>query len=129
MKRLSSVTLSPIYAHFTASLEGAPVIRAMADSPRFIRANADHVEANARAQYAQLIVSQWLNFNLQAMGVIVILGASLAAILERRFFKGGESFGRYFFVWYVNYASVALPTLFGMTAEFYGNRTLCLMFF
>ena len=87
------MTLSPIYAHFTASLEGAAVIRAMSEGARFLRQNVAHVQANARAQYAQLIVSQWLNFNLQAMGVVVILGASLAAILERRFFVGDGTFG------------------------------------
>ena len=87
------MTLSPIYAHFTASLEGAPVIRAMAEGTRFLRMNANHVSANARAQYAQLIVSQWLCFNLQVMGVVVILGACLAAIFERRYISGNGSFG------------------------------------
>ena len=70
------------------------MIRAMGDGARFLRANLGHVENNARAQYAQLIVSQWLNFNLQAMGVVVMFGASLAAILERKFFQGNQYLGK-----------------------------------
>ena len=52
VKRLSAVTLSPIYAHFTETLTGLQVIRAFRHGQRFARENEERLEANQRAFYA-----------------------------------------------------------------------------
>ena len=52
LKRLSAVTLSPIYAHFTETLTGLQVIRAFRHSQRFARENEERLEVNQRAFYA-----------------------------------------------------------------------------
>jgi len=51
LKRLSTVTLSPIYAHFSESLNGLPVIRAMRESERFADENQSRLEINQRANF------------------------------------------------------------------------------
>ena len=52
LKRLSAVTLSPIYAHFTETLTGLQVIRAFRHEQRFARENEERLEVNQRATYA-----------------------------------------------------------------------------
>ena len=51
LKRLSTVTLSPIYAHFSETLSGLCTIRAMRASTRFMRDNEAKLEVNQRANY------------------------------------------------------------------------------
>ena len=52
LKRLSAVTLSPIYAHFTETLTALQVIRAFRHEQRFARENEERLEVNQRATYA-----------------------------------------------------------------------------
>ena len=82
LKRLSSVSLSPVYVHFSETLTGVTTIRAMKASSRFIRENEDLLEANQKAQYAGLAASQWLNMRLQLIGCAVVAGISLIAVFE-----------------------------------------------
>ena len=51
LKRLSTVTLSPIYAHFSESLSGLTVIRAMRASEEFADENQARLEINQRANF------------------------------------------------------------------------------
>ena len=51
LKRLSTVTLSPIYAHFQESLVGLCTIRALRASQRFISENEARVDVNQRANF------------------------------------------------------------------------------
>ena len=51
LKRLSTVTLSPIYAHFSESLNGLTVIRAMRVSEEFADENRARLEINQRANF------------------------------------------------------------------------------
>ena len=52
LKRLSTVTLSPIYAHFQETIMGLTTIRAMRANDRFMRENEKRLEMNQRANYA-----------------------------------------------------------------------------
>ena len=51
LKRLSTVTLSPVYAHFSESLAGLSTIRALRASDRFIAENEARVNVNQRANF------------------------------------------------------------------------------
>lgn len=46
-----SVTLSPIYAHFSETLTGLATIRALRDEPRFKQENEHRLETNQRANF------------------------------------------------------------------------------
>ncbi len=52
LKRLSTVTLSPIYAHFQETIMGLSTIRAMRANERFMKENEIRLEMNQRANYA-----------------------------------------------------------------------------
>ncbi len=46
MKRLESITRSPIYSHFGETLSGAPTIRAYGMTGRFVRENEKKIDLN-----------------------------------------------------------------------------------
>ena len=51
LKRLSAVTLSPVYAHFSETLTGLSVIRGLRATDRFLEDNLHKLEVNQRANY------------------------------------------------------------------------------
>ena len=51
LKRLSTVTLSPVYAHFSETLAGLSTIRAMRASRRFMAENEERLTVNQRANF------------------------------------------------------------------------------
>lgn len=51
LKRLSSVTRSPIYEHFSETLDGLMTIRAFRESHRFAAENERKLDFNQRANY------------------------------------------------------------------------------
>lgn len=82
LKRIGSMSLSPIYAHFSETLSGLQTIRAMNAVRRFISENEEQVEASQKAQYAGVAASQWLELRLQLLGCGVVTGLALIAVIE-----------------------------------------------
>jgi len=85
IKRITSVTLSPIYAHFSESVSGLTTIRALRHATRFCEENVIRLSINQRAQYAGIAASQWLGIRLQMLGVAMVTGVAFIAVLEHRF--------------------------------------------
>ncbi|GFG31607.1 hypothetical protein Cfor_03186 [Coptotermes formosanus] len=85
LKRLASVTLSPVYSHFNETLLGLPTIRSFRAVPRFKRKNEENVEANQKCQYASQAAAQWLGLRLQFIGVAMVTGIGLIAVLQHQF--------------------------------------------
>ncbi|XP_032672438.1 multidrug resistance-associated protein 7 isoform X2 [Odontomachus brunneus] len=85
VKRLSSVTLSPLYAHFNETLSGLTSIRAYRTVPRFKQENELLLEASQKAQFASLAASQWLALRLQFIGVTLLAGISIMAVLQHQY--------------------------------------------
>lgn len=54
LKRLDSVSRSPIYAHFQESLGGISTIRAYQQADRFERENEARIDANLRAYFPSI---------------------------------------------------------------------------
>lgn len=82
LKRLDSVSRSPIYAHFQESLSGINTIRAYRQSKRFIMENEWRVDANLRAYYPSINANRWLAVRLEFIGSIIILSAAGFAIIS-----------------------------------------------
>ena len=61
LKRLSTVTLSPIYAYFSKSFNGLTFIRAMRGLEEFADENRSRLEINQRAKFGGKISLQILN--------------------------------------------------------------------
>lgn len=59
LKRLESVSRSPVYSHFNETLLGVSVIRAFADQERFIRQSDLKVDENQKAYYPSIVANRW----------------------------------------------------------------------
>ena len=82
VKRLMSITRSPIYSHFSETLTGVVTIRAMRQSDRFEDTNYTRLHQNQIAAYNEQAVSQWLNIRLQMIGVAMVTIVSFLSITE-----------------------------------------------
>jgi len=82
IKRLDSVSSSPIISHFGETLSGISIIRAFGHQERFMRDNLELVSANQRAFYTQRCAcDRWLPVRLETVGnlllfVVALLGVS-----------------------------------------------------
>ena len=83
MKRLESISRSPIYSHFGETVSGASTIRAYGMTKHFIQTNENKIDANQICYYPTFVASRWLAVRLEAIGNIVILFAALFAVLAR----------------------------------------------
>ncbi|KAL8828170.1 MAG: hypothetical protein Q9191_002746 [Dirinaria sp. TL-2023a] len=82
LKRLESVSRSPIYAHFQESLGGITTIRAYRQQGRFARENAWRVDANLRAYFPSINANRWLAVRLEFIGSFIIFAAAGFAIIS-----------------------------------------------
>ena len=83
VKRLESITRSPIYSHFGETISGAPTIRAYNVVDRFIEESEKKVDFNQMCYYPTFVSSRWLSVRLESIGNLIILFASLFAVLAR----------------------------------------------
>src|SRR3954449_6158246 len=81
LKRLDSVSRSPIYAHFQESLGGISTIRAYRQQDRFTLENEWRVDANFRAYFPSISANRWLAVRLEFIGSIIILASAGLAIV------------------------------------------------
>lgn len=81
IKRLSSNALSPLYTHFTETLQGLLTIKAMAATNRFIRDFHSKLEESIKSQLTAACAQQWLALRLQLLGVFLVGGAGMLAAL------------------------------------------------
>ncbi|KAM0334168.1 hypothetical protein ACHAQA_001188 [Verticillium albo-atrum] len=82
LKRLDSVSRSPIYAHFQESLGGISTIRAYRQQQRFELENEWRVDSNLKAYFPSISANRWLAVRLEFMGALVILAAAGFAIVS-----------------------------------------------
>ncbi|GJJ71293.1 ATP-binding cassette, subfamily C (CFTR/MRP), member 1 [Entomortierella parvispora] len=81
LRRLDSVSRSPVYAHFQETLGGISTIRAYRQQARFILGNEDHLDQNLRAYYPGIAGNRWLAFRLETLSSVVIFGSAFFAVM------------------------------------------------
>ncbi|XP_064412697.1 ATP-binding cassette sub-family C member 10 [Latimeria chalumnae] len=84
LKRLYSVTLSPIYTHFSETLTGLSTIRASRAAARFEEENENRLELNQRCLFASNSAMQWLDIRLQMIGVAVVTAIAVIAVVQHQ---------------------------------------------
>lgn len=83
LKRMVSVTRSPINSGLTESFSGAATICAFDRVQDFVRRNDELVEANQRYFYPELVSDSWLFSRLQTVANLLILFVALFSIVQR----------------------------------------------
>uniref|UniRef100_A0A1A8RGJ1 ATP-binding cassette, sub-family C (CFTR/MRP), member 10 n=1 Tax=Nothobranchius rachovii TaxID=451742 RepID=A0A1A8RGJ1_9TELE len=85
LKRLCSLTLSPIYSHFSETITGLGTIRASGSAARFEGENTRRLEQNQRCLFLSSASMQWLDIRLQMIGVAVVTGLGMIAVIQHQY--------------------------------------------
>ena len=81
IKRLDSISGSPIYSHFSETLAGLVTLRAFGHQARFVAENLARVSANQRAFFAQRCAcDRWLPVRLETVGNTIVLVVALLGV-------------------------------------------------
>ncbi|CAG2111335.1 unnamed protein product, partial [Medioppia subpectinata] len=91
LKRLESITRSPIYSHFGETVNGVSTIRAYGVNDRFIRESDDRVDRNQMCFYPNAIANCWLQVRLEVLANCLIFCAALFAVLAKGTMDPGDT--------------------------------------
>ncbi|XP_029825767.2 multidrug resistance-associated protein 1 [Ixodes scapularis] len=89
LKRLESVTRSPIYTHFSETLSGVSTIRAYGAQERFVLESNHRVDYNQMCYYPSTISNRWLAVRLEFCGNLIVLFAALFSVFGSQALDGG----------------------------------------
>ena len=83
LKRLESVTRSPIYNNFSETLGGPSTIRAFDKVESFCEYNENIVDINMKCYYPNLSSNRWLAVRLESIANLIVLAEAIFATLSR----------------------------------------------
>jgi len=89
IKRLDSVTRSPIYAQFNQCLDGTSSIRAYRAQDRLINDFYGKVDNNVRMYLTMISANRWLGLRLEFLGSLIALAAACVVVTTRSTIKAG----------------------------------------
>ncbi|KAG0475640.1 hypothetical protein HPP92_015326 [Vanilla planifolia] len=81
VRRLDSVSRSPIYSTFSETLDGASTIRALKSEDFFMKRFSEHVTLYQKASYSEIIASLWLSLRLQLLAASIISFIAIMAVI------------------------------------------------
>ena len=83
LKRIDSTTRSPIYNHFSETVNGMTSIRAFSASQQFIDESNRRVDANHKCYYPTFTALRWLSFRLEFIGFCIVFISALFVVISR----------------------------------------------
>uniref|UniRef100_A0A8B9BKV5 ABC-type glutathione-S-conjugate transporter n=1 Tax=Anser brachyrhynchus TaxID=132585 RepID=A0A8B9BKV5_9AVES len=89
LRRLDSVTRSPIYSHFGETVSGLSVIRAYGHQQRFLKQNESTMDINQKSVYSWIVSNRWLAIRLEFVGSLVVFFSALLAVISKGTLDGG----------------------------------------
>uniref|UniRef100_H2YLY3 Multidrug resistance-associated protein 1 n=1 Tax=Ciona savignyi TaxID=51511 RepID=H2YLY3_CIOSA len=83
LKRLESISRSPIYSHFSETIAGVSTIRAYGLQKSFMKQNEIKLDTNQMAYYPNIVSNRWLALRLELVGNLIVLFAAIFAVVEK----------------------------------------------
>ncbi|KAM9462878.1 ATP-binding cassette sub-family C member 3 isoform 1-T1 [Clarias gariepinus] len=83
LKRLESVSRSPIYSHFSETITGTSVIRAYGLNNSFVLMSDMKVDENQKSYYPGIVSNRWLGVRIEFIGNCIVLFAALFAVIGK----------------------------------------------
>ncbi|XP_028766439.1 ABC transporter C family member 13 isoform X2 [Neltuma alba] len=81
LRRLDSVSRSPIYTSFTETLDGSSTIRAFKLEDLFFSKFTEHVTLYQKTSFTEIAASLWLSLRLQLLAASIISFIALMAVV------------------------------------------------
>uniref|UniRef100_UPI0037E7E5A5 ATP-binding cassette sub-family C member 3 n=1 Tax=Semicossyphus pulcher TaxID=241346 RepID=UPI0037E7E5A5 len=89
LKRLESVSRSPIYSHFSETVTGSSVIRAYGRHSAFVLMSDVKVDENQKSYYPGIVSNRWLGVRIEFIGNCIVLFAALFAVTGKESLNPG----------------------------------------
>ncbi|XP_041829097.1 ATP-binding cassette sub-family C member 3 isoform X2 [Melanotaenia boesemani] len=89
LKRLESVSRSPIYSHFSETITGSSVIRAYSRHTAFVLMSDMKVDENQKSYYPGIVSNRWLGVRIEFIGNCIVLFAALFAVTGKESLNPG----------------------------------------
>ncbi|CAJ1081110.1 canalicular multispecific organic anion transporter 2 isoform X2 [Xyrichtys novacula] len=89
LKRLESVSRSPIYSHFSETVTGSSVIRAYGRNSAFVLMSDMKVDENQKSYYPGIVSNRWLGVRIEFIGNCIVLFAALFAVTGKESLNPG----------------------------------------
>uniref|UniRef100_T1KXB4 ABC-type glutathione-S-conjugate transporter n=1 Tax=Tetranychus urticae TaxID=32264 RepID=T1KXB4_TETUR len=83
LKRIQSITRSPVYAHFSETITGTTLIRTYGMNDKFIEQCYQKVDINNSCVFLNAAAIRWLAIRLDFLGQIVVAAVAIFAVLSR----------------------------------------------
>ncbi|XP_058527585.1 ATP-binding cassette sub-family C member 2 [Ochotona princeps] len=83
LRRLDSVTRSPVYSHFTETVSGLSVIRAFEHQQRFLKQNEKGIDTNQKFVSSWITSNRWLAFRLEFVGNLIVFFSALLMVIYK----------------------------------------------
>ncbi|KAK4475608.1 hypothetical protein MN116_000631 [Schistosoma mekongi] len=91
LKRLESVSLSPIFSHFAETLSGVDSVRAYKLTEIYKSISSSRQDLNNSAVYASIVSQRWLAILLELVGNLVILAVAILSVVASGYLSAGFS--------------------------------------
>ena len=83
VKRLESLSRSPIFSHLAESLDGVTTIRAYGQVEQFQDENKFLLNNNVRGYFTFVAIARWLGFNLDVTVIGLLVASTFGAVLAK----------------------------------------------
>ncbi|CAK0780401.1 hypothetical protein CVIRNUC_005040 [Coccomyxa viridis] len=83
VKRLDSISRSPVYSSIGEALAGLPTIRAYRCEGRLSARNADLVDSSVIMSLVNMSMNRWLSVRLETLGALAALAAAILTVEQR----------------------------------------------
>eukprot|EP00026_Physarum_polycephalum_P001120 Phypoly_transcript_01121.p1 GENE.Phypoly_transcript_01121~~Phypoly_transcript_01121.p1 ORF type:complete len:574 (+),score=98.28 Phypoly_transcript_01121:2-1723(+) len=83
LKRLDSTSISPVYSHFTETLNGVVTIRAYKIVENYKQIICAKLDKNNRAVWSWVMLNRWLGIRLEFCGALIFSSSALFVIFSR----------------------------------------------
>jgi ABC-type multidrug transport system fused ATPase/permease subunit len=89
LNRIYSTSRSPIYNHFSETVNGATSIRAYGACDQFIQESNKRVDDNHKCYYPSFTASRWITIRLEFLGYSIVFLSAIFAVISRRTLSPG----------------------------------------
>jgi ABC-type multidrug transport system fused ATPase/permease subunit len=88
IQRINSISNSPIFSHFSESLNGVSTIRALKLQNLFATISMEKIDDNSRAYIPFITSNRWLGLRLGFVGVLLTASGAAAGVISKQFGMG-----------------------------------------